>query len=99
MRTFGAESARYFEFQLAGDDKVYKIPLLAHMPYGQIIKMNEARGREDRFKAQVDMLRAYMGDVVDAIDANTLSDIALAWIEESNSRQGATVGESQASSD
>lgn len=99
MRTFGAEAAKYFEFKLAGDDTIYKIPLLANMPYGQIIKMNNARGREDRFQAQVDMLRAYMGDVVDTIDANTLSDIALAWIEESNNRQGATVGESQASSD
>ncbi len=55
--------------------------------------MKAAAGGDEQFEAQVEMLRKYMGDVVDDLNAKTLSDILQAWAGASNS-QGAEVGES-----
>ena len=61
MRTFGKELTEYFEFQLEDDEKVYRIPLAAAMPFSLLDRMSKAADTEDRFTAQVDMLRKYMG--------------------------------------
>ena len=63
MRTFEKELTEYFEFQLEDDEKVYRIPLAAAMPFSLLDRMSKAADTEDRFTAQVDMLRKYMGDV------------------------------------
>lgn len=93
MRTFGKELIEYFEFQLEGDEKVYRIPLAAAMPFSLLDRMSKAADTEDRFTAQVDMLRKYMGDVVDDLPVGVLSEILKAWGEEST-RAGASMGES-----
>ena len=93
MRTFGKELIEYFEFQLEDDEKVYRIPLAAAMPFSLLDRMSKAADTEDRFTAQVDMLRKYMGDVVDDLPGGVLSEILKAWGEEST-RAGASMGES-----
>lgn len=93
MRKFGKEITEYFEFQLEDDEKVYRIPLAAAMPFSLLDRMSKAADTEDRFTAQVDMLRKYMGDVVDDLHVGVLSEILKAWGEEST-RAGASMGES-----
>ena len=93
MRTFGKDAPEFFCFQIADDKKVYKVPLAASMPYSVLKRMQEASGDESKFDTQVEMLRKYMGDVVDELDAITLSNILKAWAEASGG-QGAEVGES-----
>ena len=93
MRTFPKSGTSYFEFQLEGEEQVYKIPLTADMPMAVLNDMYEASNTGDRFMSQVEMLRKYMGDVVDELSAGTLSDILRAWSDEST-QAGATVGES-----
>lgn len=93
MRKFGKSEIEYFEFQLEGDETVYRIPYAAHMPYSMLQTINEASKTEKRFTVQVDMLRKYMGDIVDELTTETLSEILTAWGEESMAT-GASVGES-----
>jgi hypothetical protein len=93
MRTFPKSGTSYFEFQLEGEEQVYKIPLAADMPMTVLNDMCEASNTGDRFMSQVEMLRKYMGDVVDELSAGTLSDILRAWSDEST-QAGASVGES-----
>lgn len=93
MRTFGKELTEFFEFQLEGDDKTYRIPLAAAMPYGVLNKISKASKSEDSLSVQVEMLRKYMGDVVDELPVGVISGILQAWVEES-AKAGASVGES-----
>ena len=93
MRTFGRELTEFFEFQLEGDDKTYRIPLAAAMPFGVLNKISKASKTEDSLSIQVEMLRKYIGDVVDELPVGVISGILQAWVEES-ARAGASVGES-----
>lgn len=93
MRTFGRELTEFFEFQLEGDDKTYRIPLAAAMPFGVLNRISKASKSEDSLAIQVDMLRKYMGDVVDELPVGVISGILQAWVEES-AKAGASVGES-----
>lgn len=93
MRTFGGKKPNYFEFKLEGKEKIYRIPLAADMPFSILNDMNDAKGTDERFPAQIRMLRKYMGDDVDDLSAGTLSEILQAWGEESM-KAGATLGES-----
>lgn len=93
MRTFGRELTEFFEFQLEGDDKTYRIPLAAAMPFGVLNKISKVSKTEDSLSIQVEMLRKYMGDVVDELPVGVISGILQAWVEES-ARAGASVGES-----
>lgn len=93
MRTFGRELTEFFEFQLEGDDKTYRIPLAAAMPFGVLNKIQKASKTEDSLAIQVEMLRKYMGDVVDELPVGVISGILQGWVEES-AKAGASVGES-----
>ena len=93
MRQFGKDAPDFFCFQIKGDKKTYKIPLAASMPYSILKRMHDHSNDPDEFDVQVDMLRKYMGSIVDELDANTLSDILKAWSDKSL-EQGATMGES-----
>ena len=93
MRTFGRELTEFFEFQLEGDDKTYRIPRAAAMPFGVLNKIQKASKTEDSLAIQVEMLRKYMGDVVDELPVGVISGILQAWVEES-AKAGASVGES-----
>jgi hypothetical protein len=92
MRSFGNDAPEFFSFRIGTDKKVYKVPLAASMPYSVLKKMQKAKG-EAGFDVQVETLRQYIGDIVDELDAITLSNILNAWAEESH-KQGAEVGES-----
>ncbi len=92
MRKYGTDAPEFFIFQLEGSEEVYKIPIAASMPLKHLMKMKGG------FEGQVEMLRAYMGDTVDDIPAGTLGEILEAWSTYTK-EQGASVGESSASSD
>lgn len=92
MRRFGNTGAEYFEFQLEGSKKTYRIPVAASMPYSVLSKLRSATS-DEAFPVQVEMLRKYMGDVVDELSVGVLSDILRAWSAESKDA-GADVGES-----
>ena len=98
MRKFGKEAAKVFEFQIEGSEKVYAIPLAASLPSAELLKLREADEKGEGFLAQREMLRKYMGDIVDNLSVATLGEIFKAWAEESTA-QGEDPGESQALSD
>ena len=92
MRVFGNDAPQFFSFQLEGSETVYNIPLAASMPTKTIKLIDNG------FSSQVEMLRVYLGDMVDELTAGTVKDIVTAWMEASKD-VGASVGESKASSD
>ena len=93
MRTFG-EIKKYFEFQLEGDDKVYKIPLASSMPAATILMLRDADKRGEGFEAQLTMLKRYIGEeLVNELSVDMADSILKAWGEES-AEQGASAGES-----
>lgn len=92
MRTFTRTKLEYFEFQLEGDETVYRIPLAANMPIGLIERMGMA-SKEDALGLQIDILRKYMGDAANELPLGMVKDIFMAWTEEST-KAGANVGES-----
>ena len=92
MRTFGEEK-KYFEFALEGDDKVYKIPLAQYIPMASVLMMREADKRDDSLIGQTNLLRRYMGDVVDEISSSMVANIINAWVDAS-ADAGASPGES-----
>lgn len=90
MRTFKIDSPEYYLFRLEGDDKVYKIPLMASM------NNREAKAFEDTdgdYMSQIEWLRTYLGDVVDDLSVGVTSDIIKEWASASKD-QGASLGES-----
>lgn len=93
MRTFG-EVKKYFEFQIEGDEKIYKIPLASSLPNAMMQMMKEANDRGDGFSAQLIMLKKYMGDeLVDEMSVDMADAILQAW-GEASTEQGASAGES-----
>lgn len=90
MKVFNMESEEFLEFQLTDSEEVYRVPLAGSMPY------KTALLSKGGFEGQVEMLRAYIGDVVDTLPVKVLADIINMWFEQSNNT-GASVGESSAS--
>lgn len=90
MRKFGKELTEYFEFQLEGDEKVYRIPLAGSMSNRKLIAFKNTNGD---YEAQVEWLRAFMGDAVDDLTPAQTGEILRAWSEDTG-KQGASVGES-----
>lgn len=93
MRKFGVDAPEMFCFQLEGDETVYKIPLAASMPLGKMLALSKARGKSEQLERQIEILAEYVGEVVYTLPTGVVSEILLAWSNESNG-QGATVGES-----
>lgn len=93
MRKFGVDAPKMFCFQLEGDETVYKIPLAASMPLSKTLALSKARGKNEQIEKQIEILAEYMGDVVYTLPTGVVSDILLAWSNEST-EQGASVGES-----
>ena len=92
MRKFTTDAPEFFVFQLEDSEEVYKIPVAASMPYKTLYLTRNG------FAGQVEMLRAYMGDVVDELTAGVLTEILEGWSDEGR-KQGASPGESSALSD
>ena len=90
MRTFKVDSPEYYLFRIEGDEKVYKIPLMASM------NNREAKAFEDTdgdYMLQVEWLRTYIGDVIDEMTVDMTGDIIREWASASRD-QGADLGES-----
>lgn len=100
MRRFGTDAPQLFMFQYGDSDEIYKVPLAGSLPNTELLEMRDADNIDHftGFIRQKEMLRKYIGDIVDEMSTTTISEILQAWAEESN-KQGATVGESQALSD
>ena len=92
MRVFTKDAPQFFSFQMEGSETVYKIPLAASMPTKTLKLIDNG------FDSQVEMLREYIGDDVDEMPAGMVKDIMTAWMDASK-EQGASVGESKASSE
>lgn len=90
MRKFGKELTEYFEFQLEGDETIYRIPLGGSMTNRELITFKNTDGN---YEAQLDWLRDYIGDVVDDLTPAQTGEILRAWSEATRG-QGASVGES-----
>lgn len=90
MRTFGVSKIEYFEFQIEGDEKIYRIPLAGSMANRELIAFKKTSGD---YESQVEWLRGYIGDAVDNLTPAQTGEILRVWSEET-SEQGATVGES-----
>lgn len=94
MRHFGRKTPEYMEFTLGDDETIYKMPLAASMSADMVEKYEPAFMAGDRrFRAQVDMLRDFIGDIAGTLTGDEVAEILTAWAEESQS-QGASVGES-----
>lgn len=91
MRQFG-KAQTFFEFQIEGSKKVYKIPIAASLPLTEILYIKEMDAKGKGLEAQVEMLRKYMGDDVDELTSETVTEILRAWANESK-EYGASVGE------
>lgn len=98
MRKFGVDKPELMCFTLGESDKVYTMPLAASCPAALILDLQESykEGDAEALRFQIEMLRIYIGDVVDTLTAGDIRDIFIAWGAES-SEQGAEPGESQAS--
>lgn len=96
MRDFSTDAPEFFAFTVDGVS--YQIPLAASMPTKILMKMEDGIKNDQGFRSQLEILRLYMGDIVDELPTGVASDILKAWQEEST-RQGASPGESSALSD
>ena len=94
MRNFGNDRPEYFPFTLFEGKKVYKIPLATSIPAQELIDMQDAyaKGDEEAFKAQMEFLRKYIGDMADKLTAGDVREIIEAWGKASQ-EDGAEPGE------
>ena len=90
MRTFEREEQEFFQFQIEGDDKIYKIPSPLHMTNKQMVELEKA-GND--YSKQVAWLRSVIGDVVDDLTLGETAAIMKGWLDASK-ESGASVGES-----
>ena len=90
MRKFGKELTKYFEFQLEDDETIYRIPLGGSLTNRELVAFESTNGE---YRAQVDWLRNFLGDVVDDLTPAQTGEILRAWLEATR-EQGASVGES-----
>ncbi len=96
MRQFGNDAPEFFCFQIGDDEQIYKIPLAASMNNKMLRSFNETN---NNYMKQVEWLRTFIGDVVDDLTPPTTAQILKAWSDTTAEEQGASVGESSASSD
>ena len=90
MRTFSVSKTEYFEFQIEGKEKIYRIPLAGSMTNRELIAFKNTNGD---YESQIEWLRGFMGDAVDDLTPAQTGEILRAWSEDTR-EQGATVGES-----
>lgn len=92
MRKFEKTKEVFFEFQIEGSKKVYKVPVAASMPITEMLYLKEQDAKGKGLEAQIEMLRKYMGDVVDELTSEMVTEILREWAKESQDF-GASVGE------
>lgn len=98
ISTIGA-AKKVWRFQLAGDEKVWELPLIGSLSVKQALKFRElgkSAGDEDAMlTAAVDLFDALCPGLVAALTVDQLGEVMLGWQEAS----GMAVGESRASSE
>lgn len=92
MRKFEKTKQVFFEFQIEGSKKVYKVPIAASMPITEMLYLKEQDAKGKGLEAQIEMLRKYMGDVVDELTSEMVTEILREWAKESQDI-GASAGE------
>lgn len=100
MRKFGKDKPEFMAFTLGEETTVHRLPLAASLPAAAMLQMYDAYqgGEAAAFKWQIEFLRKYIGEAADNLTTSEVAEIISGWMEESES-QGASAGESQASSD
>lgn len=97
ISTIGA-AKKVWRFQLAGDEKVWELPLVGSLNVSQALKFRElgkSAGDEDAMlTVSVELFEALCPGLVDALTVDQLGEVMRGWQEAS----GMAVGESSASS-
>lgn len=83
MVRYDFPAPEHFEFAIG--DEEYRLPVLTQVPMSRLLGIEDGR-------AQLDLLREYMGDAVDALPAQMVAGIFADWSAFSG-EQGATLGE------
>lgn len=98
-RKFGEAPAEVLEFEVAGFDGTFKLPLLTSMPldeaeeYARISAGSDEDAVLAAFQWQRSFLRKHCGDTLaDGISVGTCGEIFAAWVE-TNEDTGVTPGE------
>lgn len=98
ISTIGA-ARKVWRFQLAGDEKVWEIPLIGSLNVKQAMsfrKLGKSSIEEDAMlDAAVDLFDALCPGLVEALTVDQLGEVMRGWQDAS----GMAVGESQASSE
>lgn len=89
MQVFGAD-VDFFQFQMEGEDTVYKIPLATSMTNKEVLAFRDA---DNDYEKQIAWLRSYIGDIVDDLTVKQTINIIKAW-SDASSVGGVSVGES-----
>lgn len=99
MRNFGTDKKKDVQFTLGDDPTIYAVPLLPYVPLVHINAISKANLIEDedaravaRIDAVIDMLRLYLGDKVDTLTADNVTEIFDA-LNEASEQEGAGLGE------
>lgn len=98
ISTIGA-ARKVWRFQLAGDEKVWELPLIGSLNVKQAMtfrRLGRSAGDEDAMlDVAVELFDALCPGLVDALTVDQLGEVMLGW----QGASGMTAGESQASSD
>ena len=98
ISTIGA-AKKVWRFQLAGDEKVWELPLIGSLNVKQALKFRElgksAGDEEAMLTVAVDLFDALCPGLVSALTVDQLGEVMRGWQEAS----GMAVGESRASSE
>lgn len=75
-------------------DKSFSIPLANYLPFEELMKINRAE-KDQKIVAIEDMLRKYIPDEIFCeLTADDITQIILAWNEQTEETAGAKLGES-----
>lgn len=98
VSTIGA-ARKVWRFQLAGDEKVWELPLIGSLNVKQALKFRElgksAGDEEAMLTVAIDLFDALCPGLIGALTVDQLGEVMLGWQEAS----GMAVGESRASSE
>ena len=98
VSTIGA-AKRVWRFQLAGDEKVWELPLVGSLNVKQAMtfrKLGKSAGDEDAMlDVAIELFDALCPGLVDALTVDQLGEVMRGWQDAS----GMAVGESRASSE
>lgn len=98
ISTIGA-AKRVWRFQLAGDEKVWELPLVGSLNVKQAMtfrKLGKSAGDEDAMlDVAIELFDALCPGLVDALTVDQLGEVMRGWQDAS----GMAVGESRASSE